>query len=213
MPRTRRSISSTASACWSASWRVFRWDHRLAASRMRSTTRWAPSCAPAGSSGRRVRSGPRQSAGEACSAGFNFQHTRYDRFDRSSSAFATRSAARREHRRCRRFRRHAGVEYVATPRLTLLGNIVGRTLPDMGRLRIEGKRFTFEGMDATAPPFVGDSGRVRAAFRQPEPPARHHWRVGQSGGRFACFRQRPVPLDRRGTEEPMHDRPRRGLRS
>jgi len=45
----------------------------------------------------------------------------------------------------------AGVEYVATPRLTLLGDLVGRTLRDTGRLRIEGKRFEFQPQDATRP--------------------------------------------------------------
>jgi hypothetical protein len=46
----------------------------------------------------------------------------------------------------------AGVEYVATPRLTLIGDIVGRTLRDTGRLRMEGKRFDFQPQDATLPP-------------------------------------------------------------
>ena len=45
----------------------------------------------------------------------------------------------------------AGVEVVATPRLTLLGDVVGRTLGDTGRLRMEGKRFDFQPADATLP--------------------------------------------------------------
>lgn len=46
----------------------------------------------------------------------------------------------------------AGVEFVATPRLTLLGDIVGRTLRDTGRLRVESKRFDFQPLDASLPP-------------------------------------------------------------
>lgn len=46
----------------------------------------------------------------------------------------------------------AGVEFVATPRLTLLGDVVGRTLRDTGRLRVEAKRFDFQPLDATRPP-------------------------------------------------------------
>jgi hypothetical protein len=46
----------------------------------------------------------------------------------------------------------AGVEYVAHPRLTLIGDLVGRTLIDAGRLRVEGKRFEFQPSDPTLPP-------------------------------------------------------------
>jgi hypothetical protein len=45
----------------------------------------------------------------------------------------------------------AGVEFVATPRLTILGDIVGRTLLDTGRLRVEGKRLEFARQDPTLP--------------------------------------------------------------
>jgi hypothetical protein len=44
-----------------------------------------------------------------------------------------------------------GVEFVATPRLTLLGDIVGRLLIDTGRLRVEDKQFAFELQGATSP--------------------------------------------------------------
>ena len=46
----------------------------------------------------------------------------------------------------------AGVELVATPRLTLIGDVIGRTLRDAGRLRMESKRFDFQPLDATLPP-------------------------------------------------------------
>lgn len=46
----------------------------------------------------------------------------------------------------------AGVELVAMPRLTLIGDVVGRTLRDTGRLRIEAKRFDYQPIDATLPP-------------------------------------------------------------
>ena len=44
-----------------------------------------------------------------------------------------------------------GIEFVATPRLTLLGDIVGRTLRHTGRLVLESKRFEFQPLDATQP--------------------------------------------------------------
>lgn len=47
-----------------------------------------------------------------------------------------------------------GIEFVATPRLTLIGDVVGRTLIDTGRLRIESKRFDFQPQGATAPSFM-----------------------------------------------------------
>ena len=46
----------------------------------------------------------------------------------------------------------AGVEFVATPRLTVIGDLIGRTLRDIGRLEIEAKRFDFQPADATLPP-------------------------------------------------------------
>jgi hypothetical protein len=46
----------------------------------------------------------------------------------------------------------AGVEFVATPRLTVIGDLIGRTLRDIGRLEIEAKRFDFQPQDATLPP-------------------------------------------------------------
>ena len=46
----------------------------------------------------------------------------------------------------------AGVEIVATPRLTLIGDVVGRTLRNTGRLRLEEKRFDFQPLDLTRPP-------------------------------------------------------------
>lgn len=46
----------------------------------------------------------------------------------------------------------AGVELIAMPRLTLIGDLVGRTLRNTGRLRIEAKRFDFQPIDATRPP-------------------------------------------------------------
>ena len=45
-----------------------------------------------------------------------------------------------------------GVEFVATPRLTLIADLIGRTLRDTGRLRMESKRFDFQPLDATLPP-------------------------------------------------------------
>ena len=45
----------------------------------------------------------------------------------------------------------AGVEFTATPRLTLLGDLIGRTLLDAGRLRIESKSFEFLAQGASAP--------------------------------------------------------------
>jgi hypothetical protein len=46
----------------------------------------------------------------------------------------------------------AGVEFVATPRLTILGDVVGRMLRDTGRLEVEAKRFDFQPLDASLPP-------------------------------------------------------------
>ena len=43
----------------------------------------------------------------------------------------------------------AGLEFVAHPRLTLIGDLVGRSLRDTGRLQVEGKRFEFQPQDAT----------------------------------------------------------------
>jgi hypothetical protein len=40
----------------------------------------------------------------------------------------------------------AGVEFVAHPRLTIVGDVVGRTLRDSGRLEIVGKPFEFQGV-------------------------------------------------------------------
>jgi hypothetical protein len=45
----------------------------------------------------------------------------------------------------------AGVEFVATPRLTVLGDVVGRTLRDTGRLRMDAKRFEFQPQDPAQP--------------------------------------------------------------
>lgn len=45
----------------------------------------------------------------------------------------------------------AGLEFVVTPRLTLLGDLVGRTLRDTGRLVLESKRFEFQPLDPTLP--------------------------------------------------------------
>ena len=47
-----------------------------------------------------------------------------------------------------------GVEFAATPRLTLMGDLVGRTLLDTGRLRIESKDFQFLRQGATTPSFA-----------------------------------------------------------
>jgi hypothetical protein len=44
-----------------------------------------------------------------------------------------------------------GVEFVASPRLTLLGDIIGRTLRDTGRLSVEAKPFAFQPQDASQP--------------------------------------------------------------
>ena len=45
-----------------------------------------------------------------------------------------------------------GIEFVTNPRLTLIGDVVGRTLLDTGRLRVEGKRFDYQPQDPTLPP-------------------------------------------------------------
>jgi len=45
-----------------------------------------------------------------------------------------------------------GVEIVASPRLTILGDLVGRTLRDTGRLKVEAKRFDYQPQDPTLPP-------------------------------------------------------------
>jgi hypothetical protein len=48
-----------------------------------------------------------------------------------------------------------GVEFVATPRLTLVADVVGRTLRDVGRLKQIDKRFEFEPpVPETPPPSV-----------------------------------------------------------
>ena len=44
-----------------------------------------------------------------------------------------------------------GIEYVATPRLTLLGDVVGRTLRNTGRLVVESKPFQFQPQDLASP--------------------------------------------------------------
>ena len=44
-----------------------------------------------------------------------------------------------------------GIEVVAGPRLTLLGDIIGRTLRGTGRLEIESKRFEFQPLDPARP--------------------------------------------------------------
>ena len=44
-----------------------------------------------------------------------------------------------------------GVEFAAGPRLTLIGDLIGRTLIDTGRLRLESKPFQFLPQGATAP--------------------------------------------------------------
>ncbi len=46
----------------------------------------------------------------------------------------------------------AGVEFVATPRLTVIGDLIGRTLRDSGRLEIQAKRFDFQPQDPNQPP-------------------------------------------------------------
>jgi hypothetical protein len=45
----------------------------------------------------------------------------------------------------------AGMEIVASPRLTLLADLVGRNLLDVGRLRLESKQFEFQPQDAAQP--------------------------------------------------------------
>jgi len=64
-----------------------------------------------------------------------------------------------------------GVEFVAAPQLTLIGDLVGRTLRGMGRLEIESKRFDFQPLDATQPPtsvhfdeFAQRSGNLNLLF-------------------------------------------------
>lgn len=44
-----------------------------------------------------------------------------------------------------------GVEFAATPRLTLIGDLIGRTLIDTGRLRVESKPFQYLPQGATTP--------------------------------------------------------------
>ena len=46
----------------------------------------------------------------------------------------------------------AGVEFVATPRLTFIGDLVGRSLRGVGRLRLEAKQFNFQPQDPGLPP-------------------------------------------------------------
>lgn len=47
-----------------------------------------------------------------------------------------------------------GIEFAATPRITLLGDVIGRSLRDVGRLDLVSKRFTFQqpGAPVTPPP-------------------------------------------------------------
>lgn len=44
-----------------------------------------------------------------------------------------------------------GIEFAATPQLTIIGDVIGRTLIDAGRLSIEAKRFEFMTQTATEP--------------------------------------------------------------
>ena len=44
-----------------------------------------------------------------------------------------------------------GLEFVASPRLTILADVVGRTLRDSGRLRLEEKRFEFQPQNLSLP--------------------------------------------------------------
>lgn len=55
-----------------------------------------------------------------------------------------------------------GVEFVATPRLTLLADLVGRTLRDVGRLSLATKTFAFQEAVPTTPPHT-------ASFQEFEP--------------------------------------------
>ena len=64
-----------------------------------------------------------------------------------------------------------GVEFVASPRLTLLADIVGRNLRDVGRLRVETKQFEFQPPDPTQPrsfvsfeEFAPHSGSMNLVF-------------------------------------------------
>jgi hypothetical protein len=45
----------------------------------------------------------------------------------------------------------AGLEFVASPRLTVLADVVGRTLRDSGRLRVEQKRFEYQPQNPALP--------------------------------------------------------------
>jgi hypothetical protein len=48
----------------------------------------------------------------------------------------------------------AGLEFVVEPRLTVIGDIVGRTLRDVGRLDLVSKTFQFQPPGSPAPPIA-----------------------------------------------------------
>jgi hypothetical protein len=69
----------------------------------------------------------------------------------------------------------AGLEFVASPRLTLLGDIVGRTLRDAGRLVMSRKSVAFQGA----------TGVQTAEFDEFDPrPGNLHLMLGTAGFKF-----------------------------
>ena len=69
----------------------------------------------------------------------------------------------------------AGLEFVASPRLTLIGDIVGRTLRDAGRLVLSNKSFAFQGVTSV------ETGQ----FDEFEPrPGHLHLMLGTAGFKF-----------------------------
>ena len=88
----------------------------------------------------------------------------------------------------------AGLEFVVESRLTIVGDILGRSLRDAGRLEVVSKNFEYVTRNG-GPVQTDELRRVRPAVRQPEPDARDRRREVQPDRQPAHLGQRALSRD------------------
>ena len=102
-----------------------------------------------------------------------------------------------------------GMEFVAHPRVTIIGDVVGLYAPAGRTARVDQQIVSVSGRHVGA---NGHLRRVRYARRQPQSRAGCGRLQVQSDGRAPLLRERPLPAHRCGPAKPRDDRLRTGLR-
>ena len=97
----------------------------------------------------------------------------------------------------------AGLEFVVESRLTIVGDILGRSLRDAGRLEVVSKPFEYVTRNG-GPVQTASFDEFDPRSGQPEPHARDHRREVQSEGQPAHLGQRALSADLVGPQEPRH---------